>query len=1146
MARNAPTQPSFPFTAPEFESWIQKGLKLLDQGQLEEAAGCFRKALQFKVDAGVFLNLGVICGRLGRIDEAIDHLRKAVELWPDHTEPVRNLGVALAQKGRLEEAAACYEKTLQLDPRCAQAYLDLGNLYLSKGKMEDAIFLFQQAIRCNEKFAPAHLALGLCLGRQAKLGEAIACFEQAIRLKPTLAEAHHHLGIAFMDLNRHEDAADAFRMALKYSPHSPHNLSHLGVALAELSQDQESIDCFQKALQQMPNATDIHNNFGNALRLMGRLQDAEAQFRHADQLKPNDPGIQNNLGIVHVFAGRVHAALSCYDRAIELAPDYPSAHLNRAFAWLTLADFERGWEEYEWRWREKNVTPREFPQPVWDGSPLEGKRILLHAEQGFGDTLQFIRYAALVKQRGGFVIFEGPQPLMRLLASVKEIDHLVSRGDPLPPFDVHCALLGLPRLFKSDLNTLPARVPYLLPEKRRVEGWRDAIRSIPGFKVGIAWQGSKAFKADRHRSVPLRFFEPLAQIPGVTLISLQKGPGSEQIAQLNNRFTVRDLPAQVDQDGAFVDTAAIMQHLDLIITSDTSMPHLAGALGVPVWMAISSAADWRWLLEREDNPWYPTMRVFRQKQLGDWPEVFSRISEALAEKVGVKKVQRPAVVIDTEVVALHNEGTRLIGQGQREEGIALLRQALAREHRWDTHSNLAIALAQLKQFDEAIALFQKYLDQHHHEPGAYNNLGLACLDAGRVSEAERNFRQAIRCGPSIPDSYNNLAVSLLRQQKWDEAAFWLQRCIQIPSDYLPALTNLIFVLRQQGKNAEALQLCLQVLARHPDAVQVHIDAGSLLIKEQRLEEAEVHFQRVVQLQPDNPDALNNLGFLLSDLNRLEEAEACLERCIQMRPDHGDAHRNLALVKLLLGKLQQGWQDYEWRWKVNGQEANPGLPPRWDGTPLQDRTLLVTPEQGIGDLIHFVRYLPLLKQNGGRVLFVCPQPLIPLLQLSGLPIDEIVPQNSPLPPADVTAPLLSLPGLCGTTLETIPAEVPYLRADPDLVEHWKRRLQQVRGFRVGIAWQGNPGYGGDCYRSFPLKHFAALAQVEGVQLISLQKGHGSEQLSRFAAEVNVLDLGRQIDEGKGAFLDTAAVLTNLDLLVAPDTSLIHPGQTHEIP
>jgi hypothetical protein len=297
-------------------------------------------------------------------------------------------------------------------------------------------------------------------------------------------------------------------------------------------------------------------------------------------------------------------------------------------------DFAGGWSDYEARWQQAGFALPPYKQPRWNGSPLGGKTILLWAEQGLGDTVQFIRYAPLVKQRGGRIIVASQPALIRLLQSCPGIDQLVAKDTPPPPFDVYAPLMSVPGIMGTTMTNVPGTVPYLHADPTLVEHWRRELAALKGFKIGIAWQGNPGYRKDRFRSVPLAYFEPLSRISGVQLLSLQKGPGTEQLAALNPRWPVLDLGGRLDEaSGPFRDTAAIMQVLDLVIASDSVVAHLAGALGVPVWVALPRMPDWRWMLHREDSPWYPTMRLFRGTRDGQWGDVFEGIARAVEQKV---------------------------------------------------------------------------------------------------------------------------------------------------------------------------------------------------------------------------------------------------------------------------------------------------------------------------------------------------------------------------------------------------------------------------------------------------------------------------------------------------------------------------------
>ena len=324
-----------------------------------------------------------------------------------------------------------------------------------------------------------------------------------------------------------------------------------------------------------------------------------------------------NLGLALYAQLKVDEAGECFRRALELKPGFAGAHGNLSHVMLLKGDFEQGWMEYEWRWESDQLLKREFREPRWMGEPLAGRTILLHAEQGLGDTFQFIRYAALLKGRGAKVIVECQRAMVKLLARCGAIDQVVATGDELPSFDVHSPLLSVPGIIGTTLENIPADVPYLFADPDLVDDWRERLKGLSGFRVGINWQGREGQGTFRLRDIPIECFAPIAQLPGVRLISLQKGEGRKELAGAG--FPIFDPGEDVDTaHGGFMDTAAIMKNLDLVITSDTSVPHLAGALGVPVWLALPFVPDWRWLLDRSDSPWYPTMRLFRQRRPGDW------------------------------------------------------------------------------------------------------------------------------------------------------------------------------------------------------------------------------------------------------------------------------------------------------------------------------------------------------------------------------------------------------------------------------------------------------------------------------------------------------------------------------------------------
>ncbi|MBV8230192.1 MAG: glycosyltransferase family protein [Planctomycetaceae bacterium] len=472
---------------------------------------------------------------------------------------------------------------------------------------------------------------------QGRFTEAEACYREALRLRPDEAETHNNLGAALADQGLLEAAIMSYREALRLLPEYADAFYNLGNALRLSGRYAEAVACYGQALRLRPGSAEAHNNLGTALLRLGRLSESITSLREALRLRPGYTLALINLGLALAESGRLAEAIACDDEALRVEPENADAHRNRALALLLVGDLTRGWADYQWRWRCADFIPPRFSRPLWDGSPLEGRTILLYTEQGLGDTLQFVRYARLVKRRGGVVILAAQAPLLPLLTGGAGIDRFVARDASLPDFDVHYPLMSLPGLFGTTLVTIPAEVPYLRAEPARVERWRRALGPIRGFRVGIAWQGSPTNPDDRRRSIPLVQFAPLARVEGVRLISLQRGTGLEQLRALDGRFPVIDLAGRSDDPGAsFLDTAAIMANLDLVVTCDTSVAHLAGALGFPTWVALAAVPDWRWLLDREDSPWYPTLRLFRQVHQGIWVEPFERMARMLGDRVAAR------------------------------------------------------------------------------------------------------------------------------------------------------------------------------------------------------------------------------------------------------------------------------------------------------------------------------------------------------------------------------------------------------------------------------------------------------------------------------------------------------------------------------
>lgn len=479
------------------------------------------------------------------------------------------------------------------------------------------------------------LQLGWKRHQAGDLRSAEHIYRQVIAVSAADANAWCFLGMACHDQSRFDEAIEAYRKALDLQPDFPIVFSNLGNTLKQQGKLEEAEASCREALRLKPDYSTAFNNLGVALVAQGRLVEASESFERALALMPNDAVTHSNLSAALVRQGKYAEAEANSKQALSLNPNYAEAHKNQGIVWLLLGDFERGWPEYEWRWNCPGLKMPAYSAPLWQGEPLDGRTILLHHEQGLGDTLQFVRYATVLKQQGaGRVVVKAQKPLMKLLASGEGIDELVCDDASLPRFDTHVPMLSVPGILKTTFDTIPGQVPYIHPGPQLVAKWKQRLDKYEGFKIGIAWQGSPDFHADAQRSIPLRHFAKLAAVLGIRLFNFQKGFGTEQLDALNGQFEVVCFGDELDGEaGPFMDTAAIMRNLDLVIAPDTSIIHLAGALGVPAWIALSISPDWRWFLNRDDSPWYPTVRLFRQQTLGDWDDVFTRMADALQRRL---------------------------------------------------------------------------------------------------------------------------------------------------------------------------------------------------------------------------------------------------------------------------------------------------------------------------------------------------------------------------------------------------------------------------------------------------------------------------------------------------------------------------------
>jgi len=609
---------------------LKRALAAYRAGQLIQAEQICQEILS--LDRNYFdalYILAVVQATLGKNTEALANYDRALALQPRHAEALSNRGNTLKALRRFDEALDSFDKALAAQPDYPAALSNRGSVLFEVTRYEDALATYDRSLAMRPDQVVALYNRGGALQKLGRFEEAIASYDRALAINPGLVEAHANRGNTLNALQRYGDALVSFDRALVLRPDLVEALTNRGNALNGLKRYDEALASYDRAIVCQPTHSGAHYNRGTTLHQMGRYIEALACYDRAIALQPSYPEAYSNRGATLWELKRHDEALASYDRAIAIQPEFPEAHWNAASLRLLTGDLQRGWEEYEWRWKYKTMAlaRRNFSQPQWGGEPIEGKTILLHSEQGLGDAIQFSRYAPLVAARGARVILEVDRRLQTLMSSLDDVAQVLSAGDPLPEFDVHCPLLSLPRAFHTLLETIPSHTPYLRAPSDRLSKWNTRLGPKRGLRVGLIWSGNPAHHRDRARSIELNALTPMFDVPA-TFFSLQKDMRAADAALLAGH---KDVIQLADELADFSDTAAVMAQLDLIISVDTSTVHLAGALGRPVWILLPYLPDWRWLLERDTSPWYPAARLFRQDETRGWDSVIPRVQAALSQ-----------------------------------------------------------------------------------------------------------------------------------------------------------------------------------------------------------------------------------------------------------------------------------------------------------------------------------------------------------------------------------------------------------------------------------------------------------------------------------------------------------------------------------
>lgn len=601
------------------------------KGQTDLAAAAYSKVIAINGrHSRAIHNLAVIVLGLGHNDRALGLFKLATEINPQYAEAFSNWGIALKRMGQVDEAIEKYECAIEASPGSFQVLSNLADLYREQESYEKAIASYEKALKVDPNALGAHNNMGICHGKLDQYNEALACFDNALALDPNFVDALVNSANTLGDLKLNDLAIERLYRALEIDPTVGATHNNLGIALAKVGRFDEALESYEKAINLSADNSEVMNNMANALNRSGRNDEAVQKFDKLLTANSDHYSAYNNLGSTYKDMARYDDAEKNFRKSIEINPDYAEARANLGFTLLLRGQFKSGWEEFSWRGKTKGskFKRREYDQPAWEGQNITGKTVYVYPEQGLGDFVQFSRYASLLKGRGAKVIMEVPIPLTALLEGLKGVDSFNVEKSPAPDFDIHVSVMDLPEQFETTLETIPAKVGYIEVDQSLTDAWSAQLADDSNFRVGVVWAGNPKHGNDHNRSLQLEQLRPLIDMSGVSFYSLQVNKDGEAKDLFGDQII--DLAPQLT---TFAETAAAMNNLDLIISVDTSPLHVAGALGRPVWGLIPYIPDWRWLLDREDSPWYPTMKLFRQDEGKNWEPVIGRVTEAIAKEI---------------------------------------------------------------------------------------------------------------------------------------------------------------------------------------------------------------------------------------------------------------------------------------------------------------------------------------------------------------------------------------------------------------------------------------------------------------------------------------------------------------------------------
>jgi tetratricopeptide (TPR) repeat protein/ADP-heptose:LPS heptosyltransferase len=970
-------------------------------------------------------------------------------------------------------------------------------------------------------------------------------YREILAHAPGHVDTLHHLGCLLRRTERRDEAVQYLHKAAEIGVARPQVQFDLGIALTELHRYEEAERALRRVIELDPRQGAAYVNLGVVCEKLGKLDDALAICQRGVQLLPDSAQAHYNLANVLLHQGRVPEALAHYERLLEIDPEFHRGRWNQGLTYLLDGQFERGWQGYRYRERAEQVQLDKFPLPEWDGSSLAGKTLLVHAEQGVGDEIMFNTCLPDVVAQAKKVHLTCDPRLEKLFArSFPQIDvHAVVRGVGFqwkPPGEVDCYTHAgtLPAFLRRDWASFPRTEKILSPDPNLLQLWRERFAALgPGIKVGISWRAGGHSSEQRRRTSLLDHWQPLFQVPGVHFVNLQYGDWQHDCEAAKARWGAtihdwEDADPLTDLDNFAAQVAA----LDAVVSVGNTTVHMAGALGVPTWAVLPRVPGWRYLLNGDWMPWYRSVRLRRQANSGDWDEVYGRVARELHAFASEITPAATMVEVTRTSAAARPPSTAsetFTGGTLPREKIGEAFVGALKKHR-------------AGRLTEAEIVYEQILELDPHHADSLHLSGVLFRQTGRLERALQRLGQAVSLAPANSIYAYNYASALRDGGRIEEAIRQLRRAVELNPHLAEAYLNLGTLLHGQGQLPEAITAYERALQVRPDYAEAHHNIGSALRDQGRLDQAAECYRRAIAIRPTYSEAFVNLSGTLRELGRTAEALEQLDRAVDLEPQNAEFHVQRAMLRLQQGQLDDGWAEWEWRWRVpSGPQPRPFKQPMWDGSSLRDKILLVHMEQGIGDEVMFASCLREVALEARRVIVECEPRLLPLFRRSFPDITwqarESWTQASWLAQTgtiDYQIPAGSLPRWLRRKISDFPRERAYLQADPARVEHWRRELRQLgAGLKIGVSWRGGLNNLEGLKRSIPLDRWKPLAKVAGAHFICLQHGECAQEIDATRSwhcpihTLRGIDLYRDLDE-------VAALTRALDLVVSVSNATVH--------